>query len=103
MSWVFLVLKRKGLDEKVIQRYKNLYEKNLTIVVVNGIDGKCVNNSRLSMKNKLMVHFSKNRPKLDISIRLLDSVAISSREMKFFDYRTIGEGNIINILYSFAH
>ena len=50
MSWVFLVLKQKGLEEKVIQRYTNLYEKNLVIVVVNGIDGKCVNNSRLSLR-----------------------------------------------------
>ena len=50
MSWVFLVLKQKGLDEKVIKRYKNLYEDNLTVVVVNGIEGICVKNSRLSLR-----------------------------------------------------
>ena len=52
------------------------------------------------MKNKHIFHFLKNNPRLDISIRLFDSVTISSREMKIFNYKTIGKGkNIINILF----
>ena len=52
------------------------------------------------MKNKHIFHFSTNNLRLDISIRLFDSVTISSREMKIFDYKTIGKGkNIINILF----
>ena len=50
MSWVFLVLKRKGLAEAVISRLKNLYEDNLSIIVVNNIEGKCVKNIRLSLR-----------------------------------------------------
>ena len=56
------------------------------------------------MKNKHIFHFLKNNPRLDISIRLFDSVTISSREMKIFNYKTIGKGkNIINILFHKAY
>ena len=48
MTWVFLVLRRKGLCEDVIKRLQNLYQDNLSIIVVNGIKGKCVKNTRLS-------------------------------------------------------
>ena len=52
------------------------------------------------MKNKHIFHFLKNNPRLNISIRLFDSVTISSREMKIFNYKTIGKGkNLINILF----
>ena len=49
MSWVFLVLERKGLSQAVISRLKNLYQDNLSIIVVNNIEGKCVKNIRLSL------------------------------------------------------
>ena len=59
-----------------------------------------VNSIPFPMKNKQVFHFLKNNQRLDINIRLFDSVAISSREMNIFDYKTIGKGrNIINILF----
>ena len=45
-----MVLEKKGLDKKVISRIKNLYRNNLTIVVVNNIQGKAVKNVRLSLR-----------------------------------------------------
>ena len=50
MSWVFLELERKGLSQAVISRLKNLYQDNLYIIVVNNIEGKCVQNIRLSLR-----------------------------------------------------
>ena len=50
MSSVFLVLEKKGLCEEVINRLKNLYHDNLSIVVVNNIEGKAVMNLRLSLR-----------------------------------------------------
>ena len=39
LTWVFKVLKAKGMDQKVINRLYNLYDNNLTIVVINNIHG----------------------------------------------------------------
>ena len=50
MTWVFLVLEKKGVCEEVINRLKNLYQDNLSIVVVNNIEGKTVKNLRLSLR-----------------------------------------------------
>ena len=50
MTWVFMVLKKKGVCELVIDRLKNLYEDNLSVIVVNNIEGKCVPNRRLSLR-----------------------------------------------------
>ena len=50
LTWVFKVLKAKGLDETVIERLKNLYENHLTVVVVNNISGKCYPNNRWSIR-----------------------------------------------------
>ena len=50
MSWVFMVLKKKGVSELVIKRLKNLYEDNLSVIVVNNIEGKCIPNRRLSLR-----------------------------------------------------
>ena len=50
LDWVYMVLEKKGLDKKVISRIKNLYRNNLTIVVVNNIQGKAVKNVRLSLR-----------------------------------------------------
>ena len=44
-----------------------------------------------------MFHFLKNNPQLDITIRLFDSVAIPSREMKTFDFKTIAKGKTSQI------
>ena len=50
MSWVFMVLRKKELSELVIKQLMNLYEDNLSIIVVNNIEGKCVKNLRLSLR-----------------------------------------------------
>ena len=50
MSWVFMVLRKKGVRESVISKLKNLYEDNISIVVVNNIEGKWVPNKRLSLR-----------------------------------------------------
>ena len=50
MSWVFLVLKKKGVSELVINRLKNLYKDNLSIIVVNNIEGQCLENIRMSLR-----------------------------------------------------
>ena len=50
MSWVFLVLERKGLSLQVIERLKNLYRDNYSVIVVNNINGKCIKNNRLSLR-----------------------------------------------------
>ena len=50
MSWVFMVLEKKGVSTKVIKRLKNLYHENVSIIVVNNIEGKTVRNIRLSLR-----------------------------------------------------
>ena len=50
LDWVYMVLEKKGLDSRVINRYKNLYSDNTTTVVVNNIQGKKVKNIRLSLR-----------------------------------------------------
>ena len=50
MSWVFKVLQKKGLSQDVINRYINLYQDNLSVIVVNNIEGKCIKNLRLSLR-----------------------------------------------------
>ena len=37
MTWVFQVLRKKGLCEAVIDRLKNLYKDNVSVIVVNNI------------------------------------------------------------------
>ena len=50
MDWVFMVLQKKGLDMAVIKRLKNLYSSSTTIVMVNNIPGKAVDNIRQSLR-----------------------------------------------------
>jgi hypothetical protein len=50
MTWVFMVLKKKGLSQLVIDRLRNLYQDNLSVIVVNNIEGKCIENKRLSLR-----------------------------------------------------
>ena len=45
-TWCYQVLAKKGINEQVISRYKNLYEDNVSLVVVNNIVGKAVKNNR---------------------------------------------------------
>ena len=48
--WCFMVLRKKGLDDQVIERYKNLYADNISIVVVNGMKGRAVKNIMMSIR-----------------------------------------------------
>ena len=50
MSWVFAVLQAKGLNQSVIDRIKNLYVDNITVVVVNNKMGRAFHNTRLSLR-----------------------------------------------------
>ena len=50
LTWVFKVLKAKGLDEKVISILHSLYKDHLTIVVVNNVRGRCFPNNRWSIR-----------------------------------------------------
>ena len=45
-----MVLVKKGLDKTIIDRLKNLYKENISVVVVNNIPGKAVKNIRLSLR-----------------------------------------------------
>ena len=48
--WCYQVMYKKGLSDEVLARYRNLYEDNLSIVVVNNLQGKCVKNTRQSIR-----------------------------------------------------
>ena len=43
-------MSRKGLDDEVIARYKNLYDNNTLIIVVNGIQRRRIKNTRQSVR-----------------------------------------------------
>ena len=50
MLWVFKVLKAKGVDQAIINRLMNIYEDNITVVVVNSVPGRAFSNKRWSMR-----------------------------------------------------
>ena len=50
LDWVCMVLDKKGLDSRVISRFRNLYRDNVSVIVVNNIPGKSVKNIRLSLR-----------------------------------------------------
>ena len=41
LKWVFIVLLAKDIDEEVVNRFYNLYNNHMTVVVVNGVQGRC--------------------------------------------------------------
>ena len=41
---------KKVLSEDTFNRYRNLYEDNYSIVVVNNVAGRCVHNTRKSIR-----------------------------------------------------
>ena len=49
-SWVFDVLRAKGVSEAVILRLRNLYANSITIPVVNNVLGKPLNNTRGNLR-----------------------------------------------------
>ena len=50
LEWAFMVLEKKGLDRRVINRLENLYMENISVIVVNNIPGKAVKNIRMSLR-----------------------------------------------------
>ena len=49
-TWCYQVLEKKGLCIEVINRYRNLYNDNLLVIVVNNTPGKCIKNIRQSIR-----------------------------------------------------
>ena len=50
LPWVIMVLKAKGLADEVINHLNNIYRNNFTVVVVNNIPGKKLENVRGSIR-----------------------------------------------------
>ena len=50
MDWVKLVLDKKGMCQEAIDRISNLYSESLSIIVVNNVLGRSINNIRLSIR-----------------------------------------------------
>ena len=50
MRWVYMGLAAKGLDGNVIERFKNLYQDNISVCVTNNMTGKVFKNVRLSLR-----------------------------------------------------
>ena len=50
MAWVYLVLKKKGLAKPTIDRIRNLYDDSRSIVMVNNIQGRVIQNLRGSLR-----------------------------------------------------
>lgn len=49
-------------------------------------------------EQKIIIHFLQDNPKLNISIRLFDSIMTSQNDMKIYEHRIIGTGTrVINI------
>ena len=49
-TWCYMAMIRKGLSETVVNRYRNLYDDNFSIVVVNNLQGRCIKNVRQSIR-----------------------------------------------------
>ena len=50
LSWCFMVMERKGACQEFIARLRNLYSNNLSVVVVNNVQGAAVENVRLTLR-----------------------------------------------------
>ena len=50
MAWVYLVLEKKGLAKPTIDRIRNLYDDSRSIVMVNNIQGRVIQNLRGSLR-----------------------------------------------------
>ena len=48
--WCYQVMSKKGLCDEVLNQYRNLYDDNFSVVVVNNLQGKCVKNTRQSIR-----------------------------------------------------
>jgi exonuclease III len=50
LMWCFSVMLKKGISSQVIDMYQNLYNDNFSIIVVNNVQGKCIRNTRMSIR-----------------------------------------------------
>ena len=50
LKWVFKVLLAKGMDSQAVNRLHNLYNNHVTVVVVNGVQGRSFPNVRWSIR-----------------------------------------------------
>jgi exonuclease III len=50
LTWSLLVLRKKGLCEEACARIANMYKNNYSIVVVNNVLGRCIENKRLTIR-----------------------------------------------------
>jgi hypothetical protein len=50
LSWTLRVLERKGLCSAACARLRNLYVNNYSIIVVNNVLGRCIENVRLTIR-----------------------------------------------------
>lgn len=82
LSWCLQVLEKKGASPMLLRRLRNMYSKNLSIVVVNNIPGAAVENVRLTLRQgdiPSMELFSFGiDPLLSLLDRTLQGILISS-------------------------
>ena len=50
LDWVAQVLRKKGLSEEALDRFRNIYSEGITIPVINNIPGNAIMNRRLSLR-----------------------------------------------------
>ena len=54
----------------------------------------------ITIEKQKIIHFLQDNPRLNISIRLFDSIMTSQNDMKIYEHRIIGTGTrIINLLF----
>ena len=82
LSWCLKVLRKKGANPDFIAKLVNLYDKHLSIVVVNNVPGAAVQNTRLTLRQgdvPSMELFSVGiNPLLVLLERSLEGILISS-------------------------
>ena len=50
VEWVLKVLEKKGLDKKSINRINRIYNRGITIPVINNIPGEKIMNTRMTLR-----------------------------------------------------
>ena len=50
MSWVYMVLAKKGVSQEIINRIERLYSDSISVVVVNNLPGNAIPNIRGSLR-----------------------------------------------------
>ena len=74
LSWCFGVLEKKGACQEFISRLRNLYSNNLSVVVVNNVQGAAVENIRLTLRQGYVPNMELFCFGIDPLIHLLDRV-----------------------------